>query len=238
MRLNLAPCRMPGVRLTISSILRLQKALKNVFCQQWIWLIKNLASARLHLRIWRSCGITTDKYEYHWRVILSIESITWWDVRIIGGVIENLDIYQLTKTTAIYSSFTQNCNVDNMRTFGGYNGIFFMALATGTQGDNFEGASNNACRLETRFIGPVAEKDTIGTFIFFTQCGFVTSNVDCVANHVPSVFFEKCYFFYNNQAGLYCANLNIRLLNFTVFNASNCNFDSSLSSSIPCLGGY
>lgn len=47
---------------------------------------------------------------------LSIETITWPDVRIIGGVIENLDIYQLTETTAIYSSSTQNCNADNVRT--------------------------------------------------------------------------------------------------------------------------
>lgn len=90
---------------------------------------------------------------------LSIETITWPDVRIIGGVIENLDIYQLTETTAIYSSSTQNCNADNVRTFGGYNGIFFMALATGTQGGNFDGFSNNVCRLETRFIGPVEEKE-------------------------------------------------------------------------------
>lgn len=72
---------------------------------------------------------------------LSIETITWPDVRIIGGVIENLDIYQLTETTAIYSSFTQNCNADNVRTFGGYNGIFFMALATGTKGATLTGFS-------------------------------------------------------------------------------------------------
>ncbi|EHM1734291.1 hypothetical protein KFT39_004640 [Salmonella enterica] len=90
---------------------------------------------------------------------MSIETITWPDVRIIGGVIENLDIYQLTETTAIYSSSTQNCNADNVRTFGGYNRIFFMPLATGTQGGNFDGVSNNVCRLETRFIGPVEEKE-------------------------------------------------------------------------------
>lgn len=77
------------------------------------------------------------------------------------------------------------------------------------KGATFDGVFNNVCRLETRFIGPVAEKDPIGTFIFFTQCEFVTANVDCVVNDVSSVFFEQCYFFYNNQAGLYCANLNI-----------------------------
>ncbi|GAS62324.1 hypothetical protein NGUA38_00884 [Salmonella enterica] len=34
-----------------------------------------------------------------------------------------------------------------------------MPLATGTQGGNFDGVSNNVCRLETRFIGPVEEKE-------------------------------------------------------------------------------
>lgn len=129
------------------------------FARRGILLIKNLSSAPLHLRNWRSCDITTDRHGYHCLIILSIETITWPDVRIIGGVIENLDIYQLTETTAIYSSSTQNCNADNVRTFGGYNGIFFMPLATGTQGGNFDGVSNNVCRLETRFIGPVEEKE-------------------------------------------------------------------------------
>lgn len=55
----------------------------------------------------------------------------WLDVRIIGGVIENLDIYQLIEIIVIYFSFIQNCNVDNVCMFGGYNGIFFMLLVIG-----------------------------------------------------------------------------------------------------------
>lgn len=159
MRLNLAPCRMPGVHLRISSILRLQKALKNVFCpsrnitHQKSLVHRCISEIGGHA-ILRQTGTDITAWSF-----LSIETITWPDVRIIGGVIENLDIYQLTETTAIYSSSTQNCNADNVRTFGGYNGIFFMPLATGTQGGNFDGVSNNVCRLETRFIGPVEEKE-------------------------------------------------------------------------------
>ncbi|EBB6571558.1 hypothetical protein CLA29_11895, partial [Salmonella enterica] len=161
-----------------------------------------------------------------------------WDSRIKNGVIKDLAVYPLSGTTAIHSSFTQYFDIVNVTTSGGYNGMFLEGVGNwNLRGCTFYGAKNNGCRIETRYNDPVNLLMPIGTFIFFSQCAFrdTSAGPGCVVVHTPSVFFEQCTFFYNATVGLYCNSNNINMLNFTVVNASNCDFDSNLSGSIHCL---
>ncbi len=161
-----------------------------------------------------------------------------WDSRIKNGVIKDLAVYPLSGTTAIHSSFTQYFDIVNVTTSGGYNGMFLEGVGNwNLRGCTFYGAKNNGCRIETRYNDPVNLLMPIGTFIFFSQCVFrdTSAGPGCVVVHTPSVFFEQCTFFYNATVGLYCNSNNINMLNFTVVNASNCDFDSNLSGSIHCL---
>ncbi|EIM4273703.1 hypothetical protein QYK69_003560 [Salmonella enterica] len=161
-----------------------------------------------------------------------------WDSRIKNGVIKDLAVYPLSGTTAIHSSFTQYFDIVNVTTSGGYSGMFLEGVGNwNLRGCTFYGAKNNGCIIETRYNDPVNLLMPIGAFIFFSQCAFrdTSAGPGCVVVHTPSVFFEQCTFFYNATVGLYCNSNNINMLNFTVVNASNCDFDSNLSGSIHCL---
>ncbi|EBV5849286.1 hypothetical protein TS10_19850 [Salmonella enterica subsp. enterica serovar Livingstone] len=172
---------------------------------------------------------------------VSIAAEDWWDLKISHGTIRDVQIYPLTGITALYLSFIEHFDIENVYTYGGYYGCYLHGVGhVRLRSCVFHGASDAGCFTDTReTLENGTYRKFIGTFIWFSQCVFTntTAGPGCVVAHVPSVFFEQCSFFYNQKTGLYCAIEQDKPgLIFGVVNASNCDFDSNWEGSIKCLG--
>ncbi|ELW2864861.1 right-handed parallel beta-helix repeat-containing protein [Salmonella enterica] len=172
---------------------------------------------------------------------ISIAAEDWWDLKISHGTIRDVQIYPLTGVTALYLSFIEHFDIENVYTYGGYYGCYLHGVGhVRLRSCVFHGASDTGCFIDTReTLENGSYRKFIGTFIWFSQCVFTNAmgGPGCVVSHVPSVFFEQCSFFYNQKTGLYCAIEQDKPgLVFGVVNASNCDFDSNWEGSIKCSG--
>lgn len=162
-----------------------------------------------------------------------------WSGRVDGIVWENIDIYPLDTSIGLYSYYTTQVKMRNVKIFGGSENMRIEGVASWyVDSCEFREAKGNGRGV---YISPKVDAPvgTLGTWVIFHKCFFASAvkhNVELVS--LPSVWFRDCIFASAGDLGILARKDATAFpgVEFTVLKISGCDIDANASSGIWVVG--
>ncbi|EPH1775851.1 right-handed parallel beta-helix repeat-containing protein [Citrobacter freundii] len=162
-----------------------------------------------------------------------------WSGRVDGIIWENIDIYPLDTSIGLYSYYTTQVKMRNVKVFGGAENMRIEGIASWyVDSCEFRESKGNGRGV---YISPKVDAPvgTLGTWVIFHKCFFASAvkhNVELVS--LPSVWFRDCIFASAGDLGILARKDATAFpgVEFTVLKISGCDIDDNASSGIWAVG--
>lgn len=162
-----------------------------------------------------------------------------WSGRVDGIIWENIDIYPLDTSIGLYSYYTTQVKMRNVKVFGGAENMRIEGIASWyVDSCEFRESKGNGRGV---YISPKVDAPvgTLGTWVIFHKCFFASAvkhNVELVS--LPSVWFRDCIFASAGDLGILARKDATAFpgVEFTVLKISGCDIDANASSGIWVVG--
>ena len=162
-----------------------------------------------------------------------------WSGRVDGIIWENIDIYPLDTSIGLYSYYTTQVKMRNVKVFGGAENMRIEGIASWyVDSCEFRESKGNGRGV---YISPKVDAPvgTLGTWVIFHKCFFASAvkhNVELVS--LPSVWFRDCIFASAGDLGILARKDATAFpgVEFTVLKISGCDIDANASSGIWAVG--